>query len=661
MKTLVGLVAAAAMLALPALSQADEIQRSHPEDAQVTQSQKPTPAGDNAKPQTNSHENKPSNGRQAAGGKTKSSNRPTDTDKTTMKPATSQKPTVQGNPAPSGNATVTVDGTTLTVHSPEGGSAILNRNELWNKYDSTTVPITMKFTGGTTSLPQDSSGLFSSMNRLTSIEGLDKVDTSNVTNMREMFEGVGLAELDLSHFDTNHVTDMSSMFQSCENLAELDLSSLDTSNVTDMSSMFWGCGSLTKLDLSSLDTSNVTDMSWMCRSCYNLVSVDMSGLDTRNVHGMAFMFMECYKLASVDMSGLDNSNASSYVTGIFTQCRSLKQLRIGAKTNLWTLYDAQLSPDDNYTGLWIQLPEPGTQSADVNPDTTYTGEALADRTTTSSPDKAGTYVRQQRLTLKPSSTLPSGTSVTDPSGKTMLGGVATIKDADGHDTLLTSFKAPGSKYTLAGGDAGQYRFAGWSERDNAATADFHEGDDIDADTVPGRILYQIWTKSLPVPMPSPSPSPTPGPSLTPTPNPSTSQNPNPGMPSAPTAPSNPGRNAGLGSPASPLMLGAATTAQAMTGGDHTDHTIGGNTAKPQARGHKSLKCEPVSYIEGTLVPASNICAGDTTATVGKAGNTRQMPLWIFLLIAAITVAALVSIKRNDDFTVVQHRAADTTK
>lgn len=44
--------------------------------------------------------------------------------------------------------------------------------------------------------------------------------------------------------DTSNVTNMSNMFEGCWNLTSLDVSNFDTSNVTDMNSMFSGCSSL---------------------------------------------------------------------------------------------------------------------------------------------------------------------------------------------------------------------------------------------------------------------------------------------------------------------------------------------------------------------------------------------------------------------------------
>ena len=67
----------------------------------------------------------------------------------------------------------------------------------------------------------------------------------------------------LSQLDTSNVTDMANMFRGMSSVTSLDVSGFDTSNVTDMRSMFYGMSSVTSLDVSNFDTSKVTFMSYM--------------------------------------------------------------------------------------------------------------------------------------------------------------------------------------------------------------------------------------------------------------------------------------------------------------------------------------------------------------------------------------------------------------
>ena len=144
---------------------------------------------------------------------------------------------------------------------------------------------------------KNSSGLFRDLKKLKTIQGLENLDTSQVTDMSNMFLScVDLTYLDVSHFDTSKVTNMEQMFSYCKNLTSLDLSHFDTSKVTFMHFMFEDCWGLTNLDVSRLDTSQVTDMHEMFADCKNLTSLDLSSFDTSKVTDAYGMLAGCINL-----------------------------------------------------------------------------------------------------------------------------------------------------------------------------------------------------------------------------------------------------------------------------------------------------------------------------------------------------------------------------
>lgn len=68
--------------------------------------------------------------------------------------------------------------------------------------------------------------LFSGLTQLKSIQGIEKFDTANVTNMNHMFQGASsITELDLSQWDMSNVTSTTTMFAEMSNLKKLDISS----------------------------------------------------------------------------------------------------------------------------------------------------------------------------------------------------------------------------------------------------------------------------------------------------------------------------------------------------------------------------------------------------------------------------------------------------
>ena len=110
-----------------------------------------------------------------------------------------------------------------------------------NTDDATTNTLYIQGNGGVTA-NYDSSYLFYKFGKLTEIENINLLDTSNVTNMWYMFrECSSLTNLDVSNFDTSNVTVTKRMFDNCSSLTELDVRNFNTSKVTDMSYMFCRC------------------------------------------------------------------------------------------------------------------------------------------------------------------------------------------------------------------------------------------------------------------------------------------------------------------------------------------------------------------------------------------------------------------------------------
>ena len=170
---------------------------------------------------------------------------------------------------------------------------------------------------------------FAEMYDLTSIEGMQYLNTSEVTNMASMFWECGaLPAVDVSGFDTRKVTDMSAMFAECYELTALDVSGWNTSYVTDMSWMFSNCSELTSLDVSHFNTSNVTNMRQLFDGCSGLTSLDVSNFDTSNVTDMSSMFSWCNGLQQLDLSGFNTSKVTN-MSSMFNECRTLRTIYVG--------------------------------------------------------------------------------------------------------------------------------------------------------------------------------------------------------------------------------------------------------------------------------------------------------------------------------------------
>ena len=172
---------------------------------------------------------------------------------------------------------------------------------------------------------------FSGCTNLTSIEGIENLNTSNVKNMSEMFgQCSNLETLDLSHFNTENVGNMSNMFNGCTKLHDLNISSFNTENVTNMYGMFYGCSSLETLDLSHFNTRNVRKdgMNYMFNGCSSLSYLDVSNFTTdKPSMQLDGLFQGCSSLQTLDLSSFDISGAGS-VNYLFDGCSALQTIYV---------------------------------------------------------------------------------------------------------------------------------------------------------------------------------------------------------------------------------------------------------------------------------------------------------------------------------------------
>ena len=141
---------------------------------------------------------------------------------------------------------------------------------------------------------------FSLCENLTQIEGIENLNTENVTSMRDMFNGCSsLTSLDLTNFNTAKVTDMKLLFANCSALESLDLSMFNTENVTSMPSMFNGATNLKTLNVSNFNTEKVNNMGHMFAYCPNLTSLDLSSFNTKGVEYVDNIFKNCSNLTTI--------------------------------------------------------------------------------------------------------------------------------------------------------------------------------------------------------------------------------------------------------------------------------------------------------------------------------------------------------------------------
>ena len=131
---------------------------------------------------------------------------------------------------------------------------------------------------------------------------------------------------------------MSGVFSGCSQLTELDVTHFDTRNVTNMSAMFYGCSQLTELDLSHFDTSKVTDMYYMFANCSKLHTIyaDSAKWSNAAVTRSDGMFNNCSALVGGAGTVVSGSDYMTYTRidevgnpGYFTDIADKDRMNMG--------------------------------------------------------------------------------------------------------------------------------------------------------------------------------------------------------------------------------------------------------------------------------------------------------------------------------------------
>ena len=121
----------------------------------------------------------------------------------------------------------------------------------------------------------------------------------------------------LDRFDTSECTSFDSMFKNCESLQTIDVSVLNTSKLQYMSQMFSNCFSLTDVIFSdSFDTSKVKQFQMMFQECKALTELDIYGFDSSAAINLTKMFYNCISLTKIIAS--KNFDGSNITTGTET-------------------------------------------------------------------------------------------------------------------------------------------------------------------------------------------------------------------------------------------------------------------------------------------------------------------------------------------------------
>ena len=208
--------------------------------------------------------------------------------------------------AQDGSIMVYVENTILTIAGNGSGNIKTNEDASWMFSDSNDVDF---------------------FNLVTSINGLNILDTSLAENMSHMFYRCDkLTTIDVSTFNTSNTTNMSYMFGT-EYGGSMGLTSINfgsnfvKSSVTDLSYMFYYCSKLVALDIDDWDISNVVNMSNFSRACSKLTTFGTNNLKDWDFGNVIYLDQAFRGLQVMPKLAIENWNVSKVETMycLFTQ------------------------------------------------------------------------------------------------------------------------------------------------------------------------------------------------------------------------------------------------------------------------------------------------------------------------------------------------------
>lgn len=181
---------------------------------------------------------------------------------------------------------------------------------------------------------ENASYMLAEFGSVTSINGLDILDTSNTTNMSYMFfKSYGLLSIDVSSFNVSNVKTMEYMFGANTNNNGMKVTEIRFGTNFDMSScentayMFRNCQKLTNVDVTNINPSASKNFFAMFYRCYGLVDIDLSNWDTSACEDMGYMFCWDSGLKSLNLTNWNTGKVKNFES-MFQECRALSNLSV---------------------------------------------------------------------------------------------------------------------------------------------------------------------------------------------------------------------------------------------------------------------------------------------------------------------------------------------
>ncbi|VDH09664.1 Cell surface protein [Lactiplantibacillus plantarum] len=325
----------------------------------------------------------------------------------------------------------------------------------------------------------DTSYMFRYNPNLASIDGLENLDTSKVTDFSMMFMGTKIADFSgLAHWNVSSGTSFDSMFASDSRVQSYDLSQwqLNTVQPVSLKRMFSFNTALTSIDLSTWNVRMVTDIDGLFNGDKSLTTADLHGWNLLNVTALSSMFLNDTNLTDLDITGWQTGSTLTSTKFMFEGTPGLKAINIASldMSNFAAVTEADMNKEPADHDMFLNQDSSGNplpmnlNALTVGSKTYLVGSSLPDIPTgtgytgkwVNQADATQTYTSSELMALyngvdNPADTItwvwetsPSHADFTSKNVTGLIAGpkttwrvadsVATLKDVNGTDIYATA-------------------------------------------------------------------------------------------------------------------------------------------------------------------------------------------------------------------------------
>lgn len=136
--------------------------------------------------------------------------------------------------------------------------------------------------------------------KLSSIVGLDKLDTSNANYLETMFYGCSsITSLDLQTFNVEKVTTLENAFSNMTSLTSINITGWNLLNCSNFASMFYNDIGLETIDLRSLNGPKISSLAQMFNGCSNLKTIYLNNFKPVKATNFFRTFKDCTSLTTI--------------------------------------------------------------------------------------------------------------------------------------------------------------------------------------------------------------------------------------------------------------------------------------------------------------------------------------------------------------------------